>query len=292
MREKPILFNGEMVRAILEGRKSQTRRLPYVQIPDGATDLELCSPVGNCFGRENNDRFGVMYKEPKRSWLANDKPLYGFIPCKYGQVGDRLWVRETWSCVKTRRIDLSEDQDTVYYECDRSFKYVEPWIKSQKDGKPIKWKPSIHMPRWASRITLEITDIRVERLNDISEEDAVLEGIKASCRCGGGFGYYPVATPDSGKEELDEMKIFKDIKEIVERYDTSEIFDINLMSSEIKDYIRDLKSPQVLSVEEIKNVLDNIPSTHIPIQKINGKLYFYMNKQEIFQAIFDAQKWK
>ena len=124
MKERPILFNGEMVRAILAGQKTQTRRIP-----------------------------------PKTQKHA--------LFCPYGHPGDRLWVRERWAA-------------------DMSFDDLPPRMLPPR-GMPIyyhataqcmdyKWRPSIHMPRILSRITLEITDIRVERVQDISEEDVQAEG--------------------------------------------------------------------------------------------------------------------
>lgn len=129
MKERPILFNGPMVRAILEGRKTQTRRIA---------------------------------KEPKVIKVVDSKWVSDGIswgPSPYGQVGDRLWVRETWATLN--------DREVVYRASSE---------KNILNVPSVKWKPSIHMPRWASRITLEITNVRVERLQDISEEDAKAEG--------------------------------------------------------------------------------------------------------------------
>ena len=136
-KERPILFSGLMVRAILEGRKTQTRRIVKCLVSDGAV-------------------FGVrpMIDEPGM-WLYNGR----VFPCPYGKPGDRLWVRETFSvCVDSN----------IFYKADGK---PDPW-----DG--IKWKPSIHMPRVASRITLEITGVRVEQLQDITNADCVAEGIE------------------------------------------------------------------------------------------------------------------
>jgi hypothetical protein len=133
VREKPILFSGPMVKAILEGRKTQTRRVIKPQ----------------------PDYFEVMGQPI--SW---DK---GALNPPYGKIGDRLWVRETFA----------------------NLPYLHPLphhkISYRADGEiqmfgSEKWKPSIFMPRWASRITLEVTGVRVERLQDISEEDAIAEG--------------------------------------------------------------------------------------------------------------------
>lgn len=119
MKERPILFSGEMVRAILEGRKTQTRRII----------------------KGKRDANGISIEIPR-----------------FGKIGDLLYVRETWS----------EDFDgRIQYRADT-------------DGTGRKWKPSIHMPRRVSRITLEITNIRVERLNDISEEDSEAEGVSGT----------------------------------------------------------------------------------------------------------------
>ena len=136
MKEKPILFNTHMVRAILDNRKTQTRRIMKSQ------------PIG------------PVEKTPDSRWLD-----HGFLrpeersnefSCPHGKPGDRLWVRETFCLSGT----------VPFYRADG-----EPQIK-------VRWKPSIFMPRSASRITLEITDIRVERLHSISETDAIAEGVE------------------------------------------------------------------------------------------------------------------
>jgi hypothetical protein len=132
MKEHPILMTTESVNGILDSRKTQTRRMVKPQPTEAIND-------GSVY-------FGSSPRCRTYSDLANY--------CHYGQVGDRLWVRETWQQIKA---------GIVY--------------KASWDSKPDwKWKPSIFMPRWASRITLEITGIRVERLQDITEEDAKAEG--------------------------------------------------------------------------------------------------------------------
>lgn len=141
MKEYPILFKGEMVKAILGDRKTQTRRV----IPN---DLMMClSP--------------------------EDEPEKFVEWCKYGAFGDRLWVRETWSPVPTSAYNVM-----VYDPNDPSVGAVHRagWAVANPG---TGWKPSIHMPRWASRITLEITGVRVERVQDICEEDAIAEGIES-----------------------------------------------------------------------------------------------------------------
>ena len=132
MTERPILFNGDMVRAILRGQKTQTRR-PVKPQPD-------------------------MVRPRKRF----DDARWKSWSCPLGKPGDRLWVRETFAY---------EPDFGVAYRADEGDEF--PGMERQK------WTPSIHMPRALSRITLEITDIRVERVQDISEEEARAEGIEA-----------------------------------------------------------------------------------------------------------------
>lgn len=155
IKERPILFSAPMVRAILEGRKTVTRREVKKQ---AALD---CLAAGF---------------EPAFLALPGNSDL-----CPYGRQGDRLWVRETWYCdhfevmrgpyLKPDDLNVSEaiDDGTLVYAADG----LTPYEADQ----PI-WKPSIHMPRWASRILLEITDVRVERLQAISDKQALAEGVR------------------------------------------------------------------------------------------------------------------
>ena len=158
MKERPILFSASMVRAILEGRKTQTRRIcKSVKHPDFGCEMAASELV-------------------KEAQHVIDRA------CPYGRPGDRLWVRETFQGPL-----VGEDEQSDYYA--NSDKYRSPrYCEYKADGGPkpefmtgdddlvCRWKPSIHMPRWASRITLEITGVRVERLQDISEADAIAEG--------------------------------------------------------------------------------------------------------------------
>ena len=155
MSERPILFSGPMVRAILTGAKTQTRRV--VRLPGGEPwRLGHVDEDGACFSRANRT---VMGREVvTESWE---------IPCPYGVPGERLWVREAF-----RQGDGSM---SVHYRAD----------PDEVSGGP--WRPSIHMPRWASRLTLEITDVRVQRLTEISEADARAEGMEF--HDGGGVGH-------------------------------------------------------------------------------------------------------
>lgn len=147
MKETGMLFKAEMVRAILEGRKTQTRRLvfKFAELNDHYALQMLAG------GRA---RFELVKKSRKLPLLL---PIIG-VNCRYGQPGDRPYVKETWG------------------PCDGGFCYrASEHPNAKPDGG--KWHPSIFMPKYASRITLEITDVRVERLMDISEEDARAEGV-------------------------------------------------------------------------------------------------------------------
>lgn len=148
MNEKPILFNAEMVNAILSGRKTQTRRIiseKTLHLFDVAAIAGECHPLGLCDQRSQS---------------------YYLEFCPLGNPGDQLWVRETWN----------KHGGLLTYRADHD------WIEEMRKATvcPAKWVPSIHMPRWASRINLLITGVRVERLNDISEQDARAEGVSAN----------------------------------------------------------------------------------------------------------------
>ncbi|HCK4428385.1 TPA: hypothetical protein N0G72_002884 [Pseudomonas aeruginosa] len=161
-RERPILFNDQMVRAILEGRKTVTRRIAKpVKHPD----------LGNIYAP------GALVLEHEPQHVVDRA-------CPYGQPGDRLWVREAWqgplisdeeqAANQSWWKDMTKFQDQAhcaYRASGDNNEYVDP------DGYfHCKWKPSIHMPRWASRILLEITAIRVERLQDITPNQCIAEG--------------------------------------------------------------------------------------------------------------------
>ena len=181
VKERPILFLAPMVRAILEGRKTVTRRAISVNLtnrfdePRGQADVAAGYPFVEC---------------DEGYW-----PAINF--CPYGKPGERLWVRETWGVISH---DFDEHGNMIDWEPDRPASpiremrfgqgYYSGHVIYRADGEAVwagdddgggddrsAWKPSIHMPRVASRILLEITDVRVERLQDISEEQALAEGI-------------------------------------------------------------------------------------------------------------------
>lgn len=156
MKERPILFNGEMVRAILDGRKTQTRR-PMNPQP------EFCGGAGE---ESDISKWGFHSMDRTPHFVS----VTEFAP-PLGTVGDRLWVRETF------RIYRSFIECACYDDCQCASMNGKPLYRaSYPSPDDDKWTPSIHMPRWASRIDLEITRVWVERVQDITEEDALKEG--------------------------------------------------------------------------------------------------------------------
>lgn len=175
MKERPILFSGAMIRAILAGQKTQTRR---VVKPQPHIDA-----MGNfCW---NGWNFGQDFNGPHIQAIASPIPSSktGRVHCPYGKPGDRLWVRESW--FQRGEWNPYSGPEGVDWEDARwigSKEIVYAADRPKPEGDPNKrifWRsrPSIHMPRWASRILLEIVSVRVERLQSISEADAEAEGI-------------------------------------------------------------------------------------------------------------------
>lgn len=144
MIERPMLFNADMVRAILSDRKTQTRRAIKPQ------------PLGN-----------GPYKYHSTWGDFREIPQYKGLKCPYGISGDRLWVRESWSTPKC--LDGKKPSELV------NINSLHYWADEEKQAG--RKRPSIHMPRWASRIDLEITHVRAERLQEINEDDALAEGV-------------------------------------------------------------------------------------------------------------------
>ncbi len=153
MKERPILMTPENAQKCHEGIKTQTRRIIKPQ------------PLS------------ISWFEHQKGWCARvredtgsaEHPAYIMVPCPYGVVGDRLWVREAWA--------WPGEEFHLYKGSPADARIVEEW-KHDLNCCQVKWAPSIHMPRWACRTVVEITEVRVERLQEISEEDARAEGIQ------------------------------------------------------------------------------------------------------------------
>jgi hypothetical protein len=184
MKERPILFSAPMVRAILEGRKTQTRRVVKPQ-PESGHDGEPYWHVGGYRAWQYRGVTDTLR-------MGTNNPLV----CPYGQPGDRLWVRETF--VVEHQIESDQPPPyndgrpvalghgfggTEWRQC--HYRATDPvpdlmYEDHPRDEPHCRWTPSIHMPRWASRITLEITGVRVERLRDITMDDVFAEGCMLS----------------------------------------------------------------------------------------------------------------
>ena len=162
MKERPILFSAPMVRAILAGRKTQTRR--------EVNRINGIGPV-TCFGGSEATGYDFALRDRRDMWNEfREDELLG--RCPYGIPGDRLWVRETWfDNMASDDGDTEKTPARCVYRSDGEF--IEQFPEDYMEG---KWTPSIHMPRWASRITLEVVSVRVERLQDITNMDALSEG--------------------------------------------------------------------------------------------------------------------
>lgn len=179
MKTRPILFNGDMVRAILDGRKTQTRRpvMPQPFMGDkGWFDADLANHIKRV---EFSADGGTWW------WLANythdDDRGYsqgGYdAKCPYGVPGDELWVRETFNTMSAHWCDVLRSGTADPEEMTQARKFACDYRADRADKPyPFKWTPSIHMPRWASRLTLRVTDVRVQRVKDITEDDARAEG--------------------------------------------------------------------------------------------------------------------
>lgn len=160
-KEKPILFSGPMVRAILQGSKSQTRR--------------VINPQPTHFHKFGGHALVPCKSKPE----GTPPPTCGDeIECRYGYVGGRLWVRETWAHLadlRTRDPGTAALASRCFYRAD----YPTGLNHDDNPAEDLKWRPSIFMPRNLSRLSLEITDVRVERLQEITGRDAFKEGCNA-----------------------------------------------------------------------------------------------------------------
>ena len=184
MSEKPILFSGPMVRAILDGRKTMTRRVMKF-------NAKQCKDWGIT---GSADAYDVTPHSDGKAWgflVAGDMG-YADVKCPYGGPGDRLWVREAF------RYWFQEDvlMDCIDYAAGgapmkpEGLDFDTGMRFSERCAADSKFRPSIHMPRWASRLTLEVTTVRVERLQDISEADARAEGCPVECQEGNAVDWF------------------------------------------------------------------------------------------------------
>lgn len=199
-RERPIIYSAPMVRAILEGRKSQTRRVaavpPYVRGSEAPQKGRGETP------KHQAPYFDAYNGGPLWCWWDEYDRCGDGVKCPYGVPGDQLWVRETFSrSGLTKYHDTGNPKDhggpenpccayaaTGTYKCGKRIPSAALAVGAHK------WQSPIHMPRWASRITLEITDVRVQRVQEISEEDARAEGV-----VGGGPNYMELWDSINGK---------------------------------------------------------------------------------------------
>lgn len=159
-RERPILFRGEMVRAVLAGRKTQTRRI--VRWPEWVTNHAVAA--------------SDLSDLPAIGLFVDGRQTRRFT-CPYGQTGGLLWVRETWGIAIGPGGWVGDS--TICYRADGGQRPLFGTLGTvgMLRSRHSRWRPSIHMPRWASRITLRVTDVRVERLEEITEADAKAEGV-------------------------------------------------------------------------------------------------------------------
>ncbi|MBD7320742.1 hypothetical protein HPO09_01795 [Klebsiella pneumoniae] len=181
MTERGMIFNAEMVRAILDGRKTQTRREVKLNLDIArlATTYDWASSLAanhyQGLAEEQIQQKAESLRGVIHPVILDNGQMVSII-CPHGKPGDRIWVRETFCPVDDTQYG---GEEWVDYRATPKFEASHPagWDVAPNDAEALKWRPSIHMPRWASRIMLEITDVRVERLNAISEEDATAEGV-------------------------------------------------------------------------------------------------------------------
>jgi hypothetical protein len=177
-KERGIIFSGALIPRLLDGSKTQTRRVVNIEYP--------CAPLP------------VVGPDKDGEWCFGDSHGVEYVKCPYGIPGDRLWVRETWRPVVwgadhcyieyrtgghahegDGRVCLVPPTATAAYEAyaDRQMRAAIAAGDGKPEYCPEPWRPPIYMPRWASRITLELTGVRVERLQEISWRDVVAEGV-------------------------------------------------------------------------------------------------------------------
>lgn len=174
MTDRPILFSAPMVRALLDGRKTQTRRVlkPSRGAQADWLTMDVLHQAPSCYLAEVDGRLGVQMQHPRAGQCIDGIDIDPMSPLTWVRLpyapGDRLWVREAWAKVGDEQDDIHACPDMripAYYRAD------------MVDPERQRWRPSIHMPRWASRLTLTVTDVRVQRLQDITLGDICAEGL-------------------------------------------------------------------------------------------------------------------
>lgn len=179
MTDHPILFKPEMVRALLDGRKTQTRRILNPQPPEWAT---FCQQPQMLNALHEWVPSGLWaWSEPEqnppqmlRRWPLDKGGKHYWLQPKYSN-SDRLWVKETW-----QGLTFGDYRPTKCEPCEVRYLATDSCADLDADARGYQWRPSIFMPRWASRVALTVTNVRVERLQDISDADAIAEGIQPS----------------------------------------------------------------------------------------------------------------
>ncbi|MFK1706881.1 ASCH domain-containing protein [Klebsiella quasipneumoniae] len=192
MTERGMIFNAEMVRAILDGRKTQTRREVKLNLDiaclattyDWATSLAANHYQG--LTEEQIQHKAESLRGVIHPVILGNGQMVSII-CPHGKPGDRIWVRETWQaihdyCDENGHVDERRYARSIPRHRGNYWHpvYEEAWGNESREDREFPWRPSIHMPRWASRILLEITDVRVERLRSMSQDDARAEGVIAA----------------------------------------------------------------------------------------------------------------
>lgn len=188
MKERPILFSDQRVRALLTGQQTQTRRIMKSLAATPGQDNHA-----GCYG------FDVISNELRGRHVMKMSQLS--YPCPYGKPGDHLWVREIW-----RGPVIPEDQFVAYNQAPNDFRHhrycqyradiSSPGRLSDDEKHPVNWQTAIHMPRWASRIDLLITSVSAQKIQDIDENEIMAEGVQADPHFLKGFFTFNHATTD------------------------------------------------------------------------------------------------
>ncbi len=173
-KDKPIIFAAESVRAILAGRKTQTRRVVKWKPREDGLNLEFSGLEAGCYS-SNNPNSGYVLRSRGEGSCWNDRTWPAYPP--HGGVGSKVWVKESWSHdapdIETCR---SAHEDAM--GSSGSSTYGPYYRATEVSPDTLRWMTPLYMPRWASRITLEVTEVRVQRLTDISQDDARAEGVE------------------------------------------------------------------------------------------------------------------